>query len=152
MKMELSSIGRELIKKFEGCKLTSYKCSAGVWTIGYGNTQYENGKYVSQGDKITQEYADKLFLLIVKDFELMTSKLITSVITQNQFDSLVSFCYNVGVGNLKTSTLLKKVNINPNDITIKDEFMKWNKANKKVIEGLTKRRREESNLYFLQLN
>jgi lysozyme len=69
-------------------------------------------------------------------------------INQNQFDALVSFCYNVGPGNLKSSTLLKKVNANPNDPTIRTEFLKWNKGGGKVLAGLTRRRTAEANLYF----
>lgn len=76
------------------------------------------------------------------------SKLITSPLNQNQFNAIVSFSYNCGISNLKSSTLLKKVNFNPSDLTIKDEFLKWDKSRGKVLKGLTRRRELESEIYF----
>lgn len=146
--MLLNDAGKTLIKKYEGCVLTAYKCSAGKDTIGYGNTFYEDGTPVKPGDKITKERADKLFELIVNDFAKKVAVLVTSTITPNQFGALVSFAYNAGVGALKSSTLLKKVNANPNDITIKDEFLKWKKAGGKILPGLIKRREAEIALYY----
>lgn len=146
--MQLNDAGKKLIKSFEGCKLTAYKCSAGKDTVGYGNTFYEDGTPVKPGDKITQERADSLFELIANDFAKKVDPLVTDKVTPNQFAALVSFAYNAGVGNLKASTLLKKVNANPNDPTIKDEFLKWNKAGGKVLPGLTRRREAEAALYF----
>lgn len=138
--------GINLIKSFEGCRLTAYKDSVGIPTIGWGNTQYENGVKVKIGDKITQERADELFLLIVKKFSQGVNQRVHEI-NQNQFDALVSFSYNVGLGNLDASTLLKKVKKNPNDPTIPAEFHKWNRANGKVLPGLTRRRHAESALY-----
>lgn len=147
--MRLNTEGLNLIKKFEGCKLTAYKCPSGVWTIGYGNTYYEDGTKIKQGDKITQQRADELFKNIVeKKFAEPIRKLITSYVTDNMFNAIVSFAYNVGLGNLKNSTLLKKVNANPNDKTIADEFAKWTKSGGKVLAGLVKRRKAETDLYF----
>jgi len=146
--MKVSSEGILLIKNFEGCMLNAYQCSAGKWTIGYGNTFYEDGTSVKKGDKISKERAEILLTLILVTFENDVKKLVKSNINQYQFDALVSFAYNCGVGNLKASTLLKKVNINPSDVTIKSEFLKWNKAGGKILLGLTKRREAESNLYF----
>ena len=141
--------GISLIKKYEGCKLTAYKCPAGVWTIGYGNTFYEDGSTVKPGDKITQERADQLFRNILeKKFVEPIRKLIVSNINDNMFSAIVSFTYNVGIGNLKSSTLLKKVNANPNDQTIALEFKKWVKSAGKVLPGLVRRRESESDLYF----
>lgn len=141
--------GISLIKKYEGCKLTAYKCPAGVWTIGYGNTFYENGSTVKPGDKITQERADQLFRNILeKKFVEPIRKLIVSDINDNMFSAIVSFTYNVGIGNLKSSTLLKKVNANPYDQTISLEFKKWVKSAGKVLPGLVRRRESESDLYF----
>ena len=128
--------------------LNAYQCSAGKWTIGYGNTFYEDGTSVKSGDKISKERAEILLNLILVTFENDVKKLVKSNINQYQFDALVSFAYNCGVGNLKASTLLKKVNINPSDASIKSEFLKWNKAGGKILLGLTKRREAESNLYF----
>lgn len=146
--MIISSKLRELVKHFEGCKLTSYVCSAGHNTIGYGNTFYENGVKVKPGDKITQQRAEELLDVILIKFVQQTNELIKSNVNQNQRDALTDFAYNCGVGNLRSSTLLKKVNANPNDKTIRDEFMKWNKGGGKVLNGLTRRREAEANLYF----
>lgn len=147
--MMMTEEGISLIKKYEGCKLTAYKCPAGVWTIGYGNTFYENGSTVKPGDKITQERADQLFRNILeKKFVEPIRKLIVSDINDNMFSAIVSFTYNVGIGNLKSSTLLKKVNANPYDQTISLEFKKWVKSAGKVLPGLVRRRESESDLYF----
>ena len=146
--MNLNDKGKDLIKLFEGCKLVAYKCSAAKDTIGYGNTFYENGTPVKPGDKISQERANELFEIIAKDFADKVTPLIKSAVTPNQFAALTSFAYNAGIGNLKSSTLLKKVNANPNDPTIDLEFKKWDKAGGKVLAGLTKRRASESKLYF----
>jgi len=146
--MKLNKEGADLIKEFEGCKLKAYQCSAKKWTIGYGNTFYEDGSPVLPGHAITQDKANKLFELIADEFSQKVAKLVPSHITPNQFGALVSFAYNCGVVNLQKSTLLKKVIANPNDPTIKAEFLKWNKAGGKVLAGLTRRREAEANLYF----
>jgi lysozyme len=146
--MKLNKAGADLIKEFEGCKLKAYQCSAKKWTIGYGNTFYEDGKPVLPGHAITQQKAEQLFELIANDFANRVAKLVPLHITPNQFGALVSFAYNCGIANLQKSTLLRKVNANPNDPTIRAEFLKWNKANSKVLAGLTRRREAEANLYF----
>lgn len=146
--MKLNKAGADLIKQFEGCKLKSYQCSALRWTIGYGNTFFEDGTPVVAGNAITQQKAEQLFELISNEFSAKVAKLVTSNVTDNQFASLVSFAYNCGVVNLQKSTLLKKVNANHNDPSIRAEFMKWNKAGGKVLAGLTRRREAEANLYF----
>lgn len=148
--MKLNKAGADLIKSFEGCKLEAYKCSANKETIGFGNTFYEDGSPVKMGDKITQDRADSLFELIADSFASKIKPLVTANVNSNQFDALVSFAYNCGIANLKNSTLLKKVNANPYDPTIKAEFEKWNKAGGKVLAGLTKRRKAEADLYFKQ--
>lgn len=140
--------GYDLIKKYEGCELKAYLCPAKIPTIGYGNTIYENGTKVKIGDQITQQRAEELLLHIGKYFETEIKKLVKVTLTDNQLGALLSFTYNLGVGNLRVSTLLKKINANPNDPAIKDEFLKWNKAGGKVLAGLTKRRQSESDLYF----
>ena len=146
--MKLNKEASDLIKSFEGCKLKAYQCSAKKWTIGFGNTFYEDGKPVLPGHAITQEKADELFEIIANEFAAKVAKLVTSNVTDNQFGALVSFAYNCGVVNLQKSTLLKKVNANHNDQSIKAEFLKWNKAGGKVLAGLTRRREAESNLYY----
>lgn len=145
--MILNQKGIDLMHKYEGLKLSSYKCPAGVWTIGFGNTFYENGAKVGPNQHISERRAHQLFENIVnKNFNL--KPLIKVVLTENQYSALVCFAYNVGMGNFSKSTLLKKVNANPNDETIAKEFLKWNKAGGKVLNGLTKRRQSESDLYF----
>lgn len=139
---------KQLVAEFEGCKLEAYKCPAGIWTIGFGNTTYENGIKVKQGDKVTQERADQLLELILIKFSQQVGELVKSNINQNQKDALTDFAYNCGTGSLRTSTLLKKVNANPSDESIRTEFLKWNKVNKKVLNGLTRRRQAEAELYF----
>lgn len=145
----ISEAGLNLIKSFEGLRLKPYKCSAGVPTIGYGNTFYENNKKVSLTDVvITESRAIELLGWSLTKFEQYVDSYCRDDISQPQFDALVSFCYNVGPGNLKSSTLLKKVNANPNDPTIRAEFLKWNKAGGKALTGLTRRRTAEADLYF----
>jgi lysozyme len=139
----------DLIKKYEGFEKTSYKCPAGIWTIGYGSTMWNDGKKVEAGQKITSEGAEVLLRWELKN---KSSALINLTLNQNQFDALLSFIYNLGVGAFKKSTLYKKVKVNANDETIRFEFMKWNKArvNGKLVElkGLTNRRQSEINLYY----
>mgnify|MGYP003589938928 CR=1 FL=1 len=147
--MKIDKIGIDLIKKFEGCSLKPYRCPAGIPTIGYGNTYYANGIRVTMKDlPITKEKADELLIDLLEDFEIGVSKQLKSKITQNQFNALVSFAYNVGLGNFKSSTLLKKVNLNPDDTTIADEFMKWNRGGGIVLNGLIARRKFESIIYY----
>jgi len=145
--MELSQKGKDLIMQFEGLKLSAYQDSVGIWTIGYGNTYYEDGAPVKKGDVITHNRAIELFNLIVKRFEVGVDELVTSNVNQNQFDAMVSLAYNIGIGNFKNSSLLKMVNKSPNDTAIYLQFLRWNKAKGKVIEGLTRRRIAESELY-----
>ena len=138
----------DLIKKFEGCKLEAYKCPAGIPTIGFGSTLYENGERIKLGDKIDLKRAEQLLANTLGTYELFVDANTRDDITQSQFDALVDFAYNCGNGNLKSSTLLKKVNLNPNDKTIKDEFMKWTRANGKIMNGLINRRKAEVEVYY----
>lgn len=141
--------GIELIKSFEGFRGKPYKCPAGVPTIGYGATFYPNGKKVTMDDKeITEKSATDLLHHMLESFEKYVDSYCRDDVNQNQFDALVSFAYNLGPSNLKTSTLLKKANTNPNDETIRSEFMKWVKAGGKTLQGLVRRREAEANLYF----
>jgi lysozyme len=146
--MKVNNLGIDLMHFFEGCKLEAYQCSAKVWTIGWGNTFYENGTPVRQGDKITQDRANSLFVFVANKFADEIKKLIKTNLSENQFSALVCFAYNVGTSNLAKSTLLKKVNVNPNDPSIANEFLRWNKAGGKELLGLTRRRTAESKLYF----
>lgn len=147
--MKLNTEGYRLIMKHEGLKLKPYLCPAKVPTIGYGNTFYENGTKVTMEDpEITKARAEELFRFTADRFAIKVARLITTQVTQNQFNSLVSFSYNVGLANLMKSTLLKKVNADPNDPSIPQEFMKWNKAGGKVLKGLTTRRQDEATHYM----
>ena len=147
--MRLNQTGYNLIKEFEGLSLKPYKCSAGVPTIGYGSTYYENGIRVQMSDApITGARAEVLLKHIADKFAQKVANLLKKPVTQNQFNALVSFAFNVGSGALASSTLLKLVNTNPNDAMIAKQFLRWNKANGKTIQGLTNRRIKESALYF----
>lgn len=151
--MRLNNAGYLLICNFEGLRLTPYLCSAKVPTIGYGNTYYPNGRKVTMQDKaITKPEAFEMFKFIADKFAVKVNELVKSNVNQNQFNALVSFAYNIGVNGLAKSTLLKKVNFNPDDLTIKDEFLKWNKAGGKEIKGLTIRRQKESQVYYEKSN
>lgn len=147
-----SAAGINLIKKFEGFSSKPYPdpATGGVpFTIGYGSTYYEDGRKVTMADApITEDRATKLLAQLLDHYERGVDSFCRDDIGQNQFDALVCFAYNVGIGALKGSTLLKKLNANPNDPTIKDEFLRWNKAAGRVMKGLTKRRAEEADLYF----
>ena len=145
--MEVNKAGRDLIKRFEGCKLRAYKCPAGLWTISWGLTFYPDGTKVKEGDVITQQQAENYFNAIVDDFAKKVDALIKSNVTENNFSALVSFTFNVGIGNFQRSTLLRKVNANPKDATIPAEFKKWVRANGEVLKGLVRRREAEAKLY-----
>lgn len=149
MKANQTSVkGLNLIKSFEGLSLKPYLCPAGLPTIGYGATYYPNGIKVKITDKPISEYeASTMLSNMLRHYEISVDSYTRDDITQSQFDALVSFAYNCGLGNLKSSTLLKKVNANPNDPTIRQEFLKWNKGKGKVLPGLTKRRTAEADLY-----
>ena len=146
--MNINPATRSLIRRFEGCRLRAYQCSAKVWTIGWGSTFYEDGSAVRQGDVITQERADRLFVILLDQFAAQVRPLITARVNDNQFGALLSFAYNAGVGALRRSTLLRLVNANPSNAAIRLEFGKWNKANGQVLAGLTRRRTAEADLYF----
>lgn len=144
----LDTFGYKIIQQFEGLRLKAYQDSVGIWTIGYGNITYLDGSKVKKGDEITREQADLMFKSTANKFALEVAKLINVCLTQNQFNALVSLAYNIGIGAFKGSTLLKKVNNNPNDKSIANEFLKWKYAGGKVIQGLLNRRIKESEVYF----
>lgn len=137
----ISTEGLSLIKLFEGCKLEAYKCAAGVWTIGYGST-----KGVKEGDTITQEEAEQLLLKDVAVYEKAVSKAVNVLLEQNQYDSIVSWTFNLGGANLNSSTLLKRVNAQDWE-DVPHQMRRWNKANGKVLEGLVRRREAEALLF-----
>lgn len=141
--MITSDKGIEMIKSLEGRCLQAYKCSAGVWTIGYGHTAG-----VSAGDKITEQKAEQLLredLLVVEE---ALNRAVTSTLQQCQFDALVSFAFNVGTGNLRRSTLLKVVNDTPDAVLrIRSEFAKWVYVGNLKSNGLILRRHKEADMY-----
>ena len=109
--MRISQGGLDnLLKKFEGCRLKAYRCPAGILTIGYGHTSAAGEPLVKDGMTITQEQAEEILKTDLGRYEKPVSDLVKVDLEQNQFDVLVDFAYNAGVGNLKSSTLLKKVN------------------------------------------
>jgi lysozyme len=143
--MKIGSKGIALIKKWESCRLTAYLCPANKWTIGWGNTFYEDGNKVKEGDKITQVRADTLFTNLVTKFEVIVTKNVKVPINQNQFDALVSHTWNTG----GSDTLFELVNRKAGDAYIRDWFeTKYITANGKMLKGLVNRRKEEANLYF----
>lgn len=145
--MRASENGINLIKQFEGCKLTAYQDSVGVWTIGYGWTQPVDGKPVAKGMVTTQQKANQLLTEGVAQYEKGVTNLVTVPLNQNQFDALVDFAYNLGVNALKGSTLLKKLNAG-DYAGAANEFTKWNKAAGKELAGLTRRREAEKSLFL----
>ncbi|EOG8089777.1 TPA: lysozyme [Enterobacter roggenkampii] len=145
--MQTSDKGIALIKQFEGCKLTAYQDSVGVWTIGYGWTKPVDGKPIRAGMTIKQETAERLLKTGLVSYENDVSRLVKVDLTQGQFDALVSFTYNLGARSLSTSTLLRKLNAG-DYAGASDEFLRWNKAGGKVLNGLTRRREAERALFL----
>ena len=145
--MQTSDKGIALIKQFEGCKLTAYQDSVGVWTIGYGWTHPVDGKPIRAGMTIKQETAERLLKTGLVSYESDVSRLVKVGLTQGQFDALVSFTYNLGARSLSTSTLLRKLKAG-DYAGAADEFLRWNKAGGKVLNGLTRRREAERALFL----
>ena len=141
--MNISQKGIDLIKNFEGCRLTAYRCPANILTIGYGHT----GADVSTGQKITQEQAEKLLKSDLLVHCNNVSRLVKVPLTQNQFDALVSFEFNVGYGNFASSTMLKLLN-QKKYREAAAQFDRWVYANRKVLAGLVKRRAAEKTLFL----
>jgi|TARA_R100000700_G_C3112437_1_gene104881 lysozyme len=139
--MRISEEGVALIKKFEGCELESYKCPAGVWTIGYGYT-----KKVKEGDVISKEEAEKLLREDIEEFEGYVKNLVHVDLEQCQYDALVSWVFNLGPTNLKSSTMLKVLNEKKYS-EVPFQIKRWNKASGKVLDGLVRRREAEALLF-----
>lgn len=139
---------KPLIEEFEGIKLKAYRCPSGVPTIGIGSTRYDDGTKVKLGDEISVDYAEVLYKREVDRVREEIDLLVVPNLTRNQTDALVSFVYNVGITAFKNSTLLEKINKNPNSKSIKREFMEWTYSNGKKLKGLTRRRKAEVELYF----
>ena len=133
--------GVELIRHFEGCRFDAYLCPAGVWTIGYGHTAD-----VKEGDSIDQEAAEAFLIEDLEKFEQAVMRLVEVPLTQQQFDALVSWTFNLGAGNLAESTLLRKLN-NYQYAEVPEQMMRWVRAGGQVLEGLVRRRAAEAALF-----
>lgn len=142
--MNISEAGLSLIKNFEGCVLIAYVDAVGVWTVGYGHT----GPNVHRGLKITQSQADEILEQDVNRFELGVLNNVKVSLNQNEFDALVSFTFNVGINAFKGSTLLRLLNDGADRSIVAAEFLRWNKGDGKVLEGLTRRRQAEKALFL----
>lgn len=141
-------IALPIIKKWEGFMPEPYICPGGIPTIGYGSTRYENGDEVSMEDcNIDRKRGEEILLHHVKDVSKQVRNVLKHKLTNNQMAALISFTYNLGIGNLKRSTLLLLINGGPMNQNIPREIRRWNKAGGKVLAGLTARRDEEANLY-----
>jgi len=140
--MKTSGEGIALIKKFEGCELNAYQCSADVWTIGYGHT-----RGVSEGDTCTKDDAETILIDDLVEFEGYVNDLVDTELTQNQFDALVAWTFNLGPTNLKSSTLLTRLNSGDLD-DVPHQIKRWNKAGGKVLDGLVRRREAEALLWL----
>ena len=144
--MKTSSAGIKHIREFEGERLKAYKCSAGVWTIGVGHTSAAGSPSVTEGMTITAAESSTILARDLAAFELGVDRMLEVEVTQAQFDVLVSFAFNCGLGALKKSTLLKRVNEGKHD-AIPAELMKWTKAGGKELRGLVLRRTAERKLF-----
>ena len=139
--LKTSQEGISLIKSFEGCELTAYRCSANVPTIGFGHTAG-----VSDGDTCTQEEAETMLAEDLEEFEDYVKNYVESELQQNEFDALVAWTYNLGPANLKESTMLKELN-SGNFEEVPRQMKRWNRAGGEVLDGLIRRREAESRLF-----
>jgi lysozyme len=144
--MRMSAAGLATVKEFEGLRLKAYKCPAAVWTIGYGHTSAAGNPIVTPELVITKEEAEETLARDMEQYEEGVRKYVKVDLTQGQFDALVDFAYNAGVGALAKSTLLKRVNAEKFD-EVPAEFMKWTKGGGKELPGLVRRRRAEVKLW-----
>jgi lysozyme len=139
--METSQNGIELIKEFEGCRQVAYQDSVGVWTIGYGHT-----KTAYEGQLVIKKTCERLLAEDLAEFEEYVDTLVKVPLTQNQFDALVSWTFNLGSGNLQESTMLRKLNEGDYG-SVPAEMKRWNKAGGEVLKGLVRRREAEAALF-----
>lgn len=143
---KLSKKGIEFLTNEEGVRLTAYLDGNNTWTIGYGNTYYENKTKVKKGDKITKERAIELFHLIRPDFEKAVKRGLTTRVAQHQFDALVSLAYNIGTGGFSRSNLRKYLNTGGRDAAmVRQGFLGWIMSNGKPV--LRNRRLREAVLF-----
>jgi lysozyme len=144
--MRTSSAGILAIHRWEACRLKAYQDVKGVWTIGWGHTSAAGTPVVKPGMVITQGQADAIFKKDLANFEKYVDEWVKVPLTQNQYDALVSFVYNVGPGNFKSSTLLRKLNAK-DYAGAAAEFSRWNKSGGKYVQGLANRRQAEMQMF-----
>ena len=137
-----SGEGVALIRKFEGCEFQAYQCSASGWTLGYGHT-----RDVSEGDTCTKDEAEQTLISDLEEFEGYVNDLVKTPLEQNQFDALVAWTFNLGPTNLRSSTLLARLNDGDLD-DVPHQLRRWNKAGGKVLDGLVRRREAEALLWL----
>lgn len=140
--MNVSQKGIDLIKEFEGCKLYAYRDSVGIPTIGYGHT-----KGVRMGMSITKLQAETFLKDDIKPVERVLNAMGINY-TQNQFDALVSWIYNLGSGNFRSSTMYRKILAKADEVEITDQLVKWHNAGGRPLLGLKRRRVAEANMYL----
>jgi GH24 family phage-related lysozyme (muramidase) len=148
--MKIGAEGLKLIKEFEGCKLISYKCPAGVWTIGIGSTRYTDGSPVKANQALPNEGAALMLLTKTVAAYEHTVNTVGVELTQNEYDALVSLCYNIGSGNFVSSTLVKMLKAGEPKSEVAKQFLRWDKAGGKPLAGLTRRRNAEAELFLKQ--
>lgn len=141
-KMTISKRGLDLIKEYESLRLTAYVCPAGKLTIGYGHTSG-----VTKAMKITQQQAEEFLLQDVAPIEKKLNNLGINF-TQNQFDALCSWCFNLGLGDFTHSTMLIRIQTNASDLEITDQLVKWVNSCGKPLLGLKRRRVSEANMFL----
>ena len=147
--MSTKSKAAEIISLFEGKENEAYQDVGKIWTVGYGSTwNRDENRPVREGDKISDAKALEWLKLAIKDIENDILKLVKVPISQNQKDSLTSLAYNIGKGAFSKSTLLKLLNQGAPKLQIADQFLRWNKVNGIIKEGLTKRREKERELFL----
>jgi len=143
-----AKLAAEVIKEFEGYSSKPYLCPSGIPTIGYGNTMYTNGERVTMDDpEIDQSEAEKMLLDTIKTVEKQVKNVLEVKLKAHQLAALISFTYNVGIGNFSNSTLLAWVNSNPDFPRIPEQFRRWNKGGGKILNGLIRRREAEIELW-----
>jgi lysozyme len=153
--MHISQEGVTLIKHYEGCpkdadgNAVAYRCPANKPTIGYGSLKLKDGTPVEDNMTITMEEAEELLAHELKEYEGYINNIVTVPLKQNEFDALVSWVFNLGPSNLKSSTMLKVLNAGKYQ-EVPEQIKRWNKVNGKVNEGLVKRRKSEALLFECQ--
>ena len=145
--MKINAAGLDLIKRWEGLRLTAYQDSVGIWTIGYGHTAEAGPPAPKAGMKITETEATDILARDLGQYERAVTKAISVAPTSNQFAAMVSLCFNIGPTNFAKSSVVRRMN-EGNPKAAADAFLLWNKAGGKVLKGLTARREDEKKLFL----